>query len=364
MTSSPALADTDTCSIYEAVPLPLGMFIRVIHIRPSEVSDHSDPVACDFHLLSLENELLCELETESRLSDPEQVQYTALSYTWGHSTPLHTIYLDDKPFSVRQNLWNFLRMARNTELTGYLWIDALCINQEVVEERNHQVWMMGKIYTGAERVIVWLGVVSSNVGIFMKKIATINPRYWSPSIQWQQAASEFCQLAYWSRAWILQEYVLAKKVHVWCGRSLMDEVGLGHGGSMQRMPIDREEIQPEGPMWMLRIDGSRLGCDSEMISDIRYRNSPACKVIAARDIRDMRFGMKALRGTIFPSSKEIAQERETPLDKLPFIHILRFLDPYHLQCADRRDRVYSLLSLLCPAERARLAVIPDYSKPA
>src|SRR4051812_36530342 len=38
-----------------------------------------------------------------------------------------------------------------------LWIDAICINQEDHEERNHQVQMMALIYNSAAQVCVWLG---------------------------------------------------------------------------------------------------------------------------------------------------------------------------------------------------------------
>lgn len=39
----------------------------------------------------------------------------------------------------------------------YVWIDALCINQEDVLERSHQVSIMDKIYERAGYVLVWLG---------------------------------------------------------------------------------------------------------------------------------------------------------------------------------------------------------------
>jgi hypothetical protein len=38
----------------------------------------------------------------------------------------------------------------------WIWIDQVCIQQEIVEERNHQVSMMAKIYRNAEEVITWL----------------------------------------------------------------------------------------------------------------------------------------------------------------------------------------------------------------
>jgi hypothetical protein len=43
-----------------------------------------------------------------------------------------------------------------------LWIDAICINQEDIEERNEQVKRMTNIYTLAHRVIAWLGKESNN----------------------------------------------------------------------------------------------------------------------------------------------------------------------------------------------------------
>ena len=38
-----------------------------------------------------------------------------------------------------------------------LWLDAICINQEDVTERGHQISMMGEIYRSASRVHIWLG---------------------------------------------------------------------------------------------------------------------------------------------------------------------------------------------------------------
>ena len=40
---------------------------------------------------------------------------------------------------------------------AYLWVDALCINQDDIPERSHSVRIMSAIYRRAERVLVWLG---------------------------------------------------------------------------------------------------------------------------------------------------------------------------------------------------------------
>jgi hypothetical protein len=41
--------------------------------------------------------------------------------------------------------------------TGEMWIDQISIDQQDVEEKNHQVSMMADIYEHAETVIAWLG---------------------------------------------------------------------------------------------------------------------------------------------------------------------------------------------------------------
>lgn len=42
-------------------------------------------------------------------------------------------------------------------LPRILWADAVCIDQSDVEEKSHQVNLMGEIYGRASRVLIWLG---------------------------------------------------------------------------------------------------------------------------------------------------------------------------------------------------------------
>jgi hypothetical protein len=65
------------------------------------------------------------------------------------------------------NLWDFLHEARSRKDQRRLWVDALCINQSHIDEKNHQVGIMGEIYSKAAWVLVWLGAEkagSSNEG--------------------------------------------------------------------------------------------------------------------------------------------------------------------------------------------------------
>lgn len=55
------------------------------------------------------------------------------------------------------------------------WIDALCINQMDNGENGHQVVHKGPIYSGAKRVIVWLGVSrGERSGDTLRELKTID----------------------------------------------------------------------------------------------------------------------------------------------------------------------------------------------
>jgi hypothetical protein len=82
--------------------------------------------------------------------------YEALSYEWGDPAQRrHDIYINEEQVSIRENLW--LALRRVTQPNVFLWVDALCINQDDVVERAQQLAVMGDIFAGAERVRVWLG---------------------------------------------------------------------------------------------------------------------------------------------------------------------------------------------------------------
>jgi hypothetical protein len=68
-----------------------------------------------------------------------------------------TIALAGCYFEVTINLYGALRRLRATAETRIVWIDALCINQEDLDERSQQVNLMGAIYEGCQQVLIWLG---------------------------------------------------------------------------------------------------------------------------------------------------------------------------------------------------------------
>ena len=102
-------------------PLPSAVFtVRLLELEPGD----GDEIHCKLRNVHLGD---------------ERVQYEALSYTWGTPILRQFIWCDGKVLPVTQNLYNALRRLRQTNEKKLLWIDAICINQEDLEERNHQV---------------------------------------------------------------------------------------------------------------------------------------------------------------------------------------------------------------------------------
>jgi len=50
------------------------------------------------------------------------------------------------------------KQALATEETAHFCIDAICINQGNVAERNQQVKLMKSVYSRAKQVQVWIGL--------------------------------------------------------------------------------------------------------------------------------------------------------------------------------------------------------------
>lgn len=98
------------------------------------------------------------------------LSYEALSYTWGEKSPGGLIDMNGRPFLTRRNLADALRHLRLKDKPRTLWIDALCIDQINVEERNTQVGRMRDIYKGASRVLVFLGQAADDSDMAMDLI--------------------------------------------------------------------------------------------------------------------------------------------------------------------------------------------------
>ena len=149
--------------------------------------------------------------------------YSAVSYTWGPPTPTRQISIEERNFTVRENLWHFLD-ASASYIDKWLWIDQICIDQSAVDERNHQVGLMAQIYEKAWQVLIWLGVEAHSSG---EAIDFINNRFHITAGPWitpkgivsrrKKKVQILFQRPYWYRLWILQEILMAQRTLVLCG---------------------------------------------------------------------------------------------------------------------------------------------------
>jgi hypothetical protein len=137
-------------------PLHEGKIFRILELH-SGMED--EPITCSFHYANL---------------DHLHMEYEALSYAWGNRT--------DEIYNVKTRRWDSTQSVQcnghNTEISPrlyqalkytrlptepvYLWADALCINQNDVTERNHQVTLMSFLYRNARKVLIWIGEQKKN----------------------------------------------------------------------------------------------------------------------------------------------------------------------------------------------------------
>jgi hypothetical protein len=169
---------------YNYRPLPTKNSIRLLELVPSTEKSR---VRCFLKTFELE----------------DAPTFKALSYTWGHSeitikrpstsardilaqcvsrhrdarppgheddvetlgrARRHRIICDDRLMKVTGNLRDALHMLGNSinmplmpKTPTYYWVDALCVDQQNVLERNAQVARMADIFHRASGVVVWLG---------------------------------------------------------------------------------------------------------------------------------------------------------------------------------------------------------------
>ena len=176
--------------------------------------------------------IICDLET---LDLRDGSLYEALSYEWGSPASArnhqYTIQMNGCCVSIRENLWWALYHLRQVEEPRTLWVDALCINQGDVPEKNKQVSRMGEIYSQAAKVIAWIGKEDEETNravAFLSELQTSTSieRYCphghtclsenSHSYNWA-SLSKLCRRNHWSRLWIVQEVLLASDLHIQCG---------------------------------------------------------------------------------------------------------------------------------------------------
>ncbi|RSL85676.1 hypothetical protein CEP52_016061 [Fusarium oligoseptatum] len=243
-------------------------------LRPS-LYQSLDEAKAEIRLLKIDPlETAFELVTVSLNDAPG---YAALSYVWGTPTDQESVIIQGQHVQIGRNLASALvRLRRPVDIQDdhslgaqtfrrsvrssverilpfrtherhpalYLWVDALCINQQDLEERAWQVQLMGRIYSSAQVVYCWIGPTDYSLAFnSLKKVAhevrrqsrsqgvdtdkcEFQPRsLWRhpslcmttdlsgyfPSNKAWTSIWKLLDEAYWRRVWIFQELVLARR---------------------------------------------------------------------------------------------------------------------------------------------------------
>ena len=215
------------------------------------------------------------------LGDAVTPAYTALSYTWGkarqpdefddddesvdedavdQTEDSNLIFVNGDPVTMTSNLHDaLLQLSKpgflDSDANEYFWIDALCIWQSNIPERNAMVAQMDLIFSHAANVIIWLGADLRFIEDFLWLHE--NDNMWSAALdaldardegadaglaaqilreggppgegpgweamqdRWVSYARFFAQQRYFRRAWVVQEVVLAKQIEMLCGEHWM-----------------------------------------------------------------------------------------------------------------------------------------------
>ena len=283
-------------------------------------------------------------------ADIEQATpFEAVSYTWGNSNSGQWLHLaDSRSVWITASLAEVLSHVARASATGLLWIDQVCINQEDALEKGQQVAMMADIFRQAERVIAWLGDEDEYTPILASLISAIGSEPSGPHIcqriedkgpldpikrklaplidapardtkraemakKRQNAVSELLQRPWFTRAWIFQEYALAKSLVMLIGSS-------------QFAPRDIDRL-----VTALFALQHRPNKHAELMVHATHGHQPFVKMVHSRE----------------------ASRQSQP-------EFLRFLSNKsgQFECSNPRDIVYAFLGFATPPE---LEITPDYT---
>lgn len=187
-----------------------------------------------FRLLILDggeaaDKVSCSLEQYCLASAPG---YEAISYVWGDPSETSDIICSGQQLAVPKSLHSALCRFRFASQKRTLWADAICINQRDLGEQSAQVSIMGKIYSQARQVLIWLGEeteydseafnavsqletalptpLPNDSEIFIRAVNSI------PRSSWLQIAC-LLQNPWFQRVWVIQEVRMARSAQLFHG---------------------------------------------------------------------------------------------------------------------------------------------------
>jgi len=269
------------------------------------------------------SDIHCKVFSSSLESHPP---YEALSYVWGDSKFTTSIQAQRRPHQVTTNLELALRYLRLPTERRVLWVDAVCINQQDILEKNEQVTQMRRIYLGAEKVVVWLGEEEDAAialkfcnmiqnGVSMSRFEReVESHGLTLDEVWSLCHALFTR-PWWTRTWILQEVIHSKPATVYIGT----------------IQLDLDELCAKYNGYQTyKHTHSAMQSDSKEHFDIY---SGVFQIEAMINIVEI-IGWR--REQLITS-----QDEEPIIGMLSALHMSRFQ-----QCKDPRDKIYGLCGLI------------------
>lgn len=281
---------------------------------------------------------MCNLTTVNLEDAP---RYEAISYVWGSPNIKVDIICGGKQLGITPNLQAVLQRVRLSSEKRTLWADAICINQDDLNERASQVRLMGRVFGGARRVLAWLGAADSD------------------EINGLDVLKEVTQLC--------------------CGRLPASMLGMKRFGSVET-PVSGASLRhlppPESALWMpiLRLLGSPYFSRTWIVREASgheevlalYGNAEADIDVVATFVRFVMLAaerapdLDQMIAQLDDSLNNIRLVRYDRIDSLSMRRLLR--ETMSLEASDPRDKVYSMLEFARFRNEA-ISISPDYRKP-
>ncbi|QIW95043.1 hypothetical protein AMS68_000561 [Peltaster fructicola] len=305
-------------------------------------------------------------------------KYTTVSYTWGSSERTKKLYTSETRTMLPITASAYEVLDNICDDHPLVWLDMICINQDDIAERNHQVTLMGLIYRKSSHTVAYLGTANSDTEILNQRylwrhsssalwiqpllamwdlqdidnevslrwvsqlllqqlarpIIAVYPSPW-PS-DWKKSCTNLqYERPYFFRKWIIQEIIRSPTVTFQAGSHKMDLVDIaarsyGAGASV----FDMKQDFPGS-----HARASAIKADQYYLRPLQSKH-PQLYIRSADAMQH-----------------DYSEERWSSSTAFRFLAML--VDSQEFKCTDLRDKLFAILPLL--SDKIPPEVMPDYA---
>ncbi|KAI0205275.1 HET-domain-containing protein [Astrocystis sublimbata] len=271
--------------------------------------------------------------------------YEAISYRWGSSELTHEILVDGCRFPVTEAAFDVLLARRSVWRERIVWIDALCINQQDLQEKSEQVQLMRDIYGQASRVVSFPGSDWRYrlAGGLIYQMWAFSHQYDTDALDWQaahdeansapwRAMADLFSNEYFNRAWVIQEVSVGQKNQLYVGGIYIPWVIFTDHGSVLQ--------------WCMKPNRRHMLAGSHTTERRTWRSGRTFENVVVmmmlREADDEQGAAVRSTGLCYPEG-------------------LLYLTS-NFKATDPRDKVFALMGIISGTEDAAL-IMPDYTLP-